>query len=61
MLNQDKLIIKIGKNRSGNDAGEIDMEVAVQYVEDLCDHDFQQLLATLDAAKASCKQTRDIQ
>lgn len=34
------------------------MEVAVQYVEDLCDHDFEQLLATLDAAKESCKQAR---
>ncbi len=58
MLDKNRLLVKIGRNRSGQDSGEIDMEVAVQYIEDLCDHDFEQLLIMLDCAKKSCKRTR---
>ena len=59
MLNQDKLLIKIGRNRSGQFAGEIDMEVNVFRIRDLCDNDFQELLITLDCAKKSCMNARE--
>lgn len=58
MLNRDRLLIGIGRNRSGQDAGCIDMEVAVQYIEDLSDYDFEQLLLIIDSAKESCKRAR---
>lgn len=58
MLNEDTLIVKIGRNRSGQDSGEIDMEVACARVEDLCDYDFKELLKTLEAAKESCIRSR---
>lgn len=54
MLNEDRILIRIGRNRSGQDAGEIDMEVAVQWVQELSAQDFEQLLRTLDAARQSC-------
>ncbi len=58
MLDRDKLLIKIGKNRSGESSGQIDMEVAVQLVENLCDYDFRELLKTLDSARNSCLNTQ---
>lgn len=58
MLDEKRLLVKIGRNRSGQDAGEIDMEVAVQHIEDLCDYDFDQLLIMLDVAKESCERAR---
>jgi len=54
MLNQDTLLVKIGRNRSGESAGRIDMEVAVARVADLCDADFVELMETLCAAGDSC-------
>lgn len=59
MLNQDRLIVKIGRNRSGFDAGDIDMEVAHKYVQELSDQDFEELLDTLDAARISCIRARE--
>jgi len=54
MLEDSTIIMRIGRNRSGQDAGEIDMEVAVQRVEDLCAADYNALLRTIDAARSSC-------
>ena len=48
-------IVTIGRNRSGMDAGEIDMAVRVQLVADLSLPDFMELLSTLEAAKKSCQ------
>ena len=59
MLNQDTLLVKIGRNRSGESAGRIDMEVAVQRVADLCYADFVELMETLCAAGDSCMQAWD--
>jgi hypothetical protein len=58
MIEDSTVLIRIGRNRSGFDAGCIDMEVAVDRVEDLCEADYKELLRTIDAAKNSCKRAR---
>lgn len=54
MLDQDKLLIKIGRNRSGESSSQIDMKVAVKLIENLSDYDFRELLKTLDSVRNSC-------
>ncbi len=58
MLNQDTLIVKIGRNRGGDSVEKIDMAVDVRRVMGLCDFDFQELLNTLESARKSCLRIR---
>lgn len=58
MLDKNTLIIKIGRNRSGESAGCVDMEIATNRVEDLSDYDFEELLKTIKSAKDSCIEAR---
>lgn len=57
ILNKNTLV-KIGRNRSEQDSGEIDIEVSVSRVEELSEDDFEKLIATLESAKFGCINAR---